>query len=178
MSKYYKIIICFLLALVAFLIQFSVLNSLSGFWGRLNLILFLTIWLFIFRNFKISFYFAISAGIIMDIFSFYPFGLYSISFLVTIFMANFIWQNLLTNRSVYSFVALSLFITLFYNLFSYLLILPFEDNFFGVFWFNGIFWLNLLKEMIWMVFGVIISFYFVNPKKGRSDGLSFEKHPF
>ena len=178
MSKYLKILACFILALIIFLFQYSFLNSLPGFLGRLNLILFLSIWFFIFRNFRISFYFSISAGIIMDIFSFYPFGLYSFSFLTTIFLANFIWQNFFTNRSIYSFLALSFSMTLFFNLFSYLIILPFENNLSGIFWFNGIFWLNLLKEIIWMLIGIIISFYFLNPKKGHSEGLSFEKHPF
>ncbi len=178
MSKYLKILVCFVLALIVFLFQFSFLNSLPGFLGRLNLILFLTIWFFIFSDLKISFYFSISVGLIMDIFSFYPFGIYSISFLITFFSANFIWQNLFTNRSIYSFLALSLFITLFFNLFAYLIILPFENNLSGIFWFNGTFWLNLLKEIIWMFIGIIFSFYFINPKKDHSESLSFEKNPF
>ncbi|HPT08126.1 MAG TPA: hypothetical protein PLE28_00280 [bacterium] len=178
MAKYFKIFGFILLALILFLIQFSGINSWSGFWARCDLILFFIIWLFIFRDFKVSILFSFIIGIIMDIFSFYPFGLYTFSFLLTIVLANFFWQNLFTNRSIYSFLVVSLFITIFYNLFSYFLIYLVNKNSLGISWFGGNFWLNLLLEIVWMFFGVIISFYFLNPKKSYLNNLIFEKKHF
>lgn len=178
MVKYFKILGFIFLALLLFLIQFSLINSWSGFWARFDLILFFIIWLFIFRDFKTSILFSFIIGIIIDIFSFYPFGFYTFSFLLTLVVANFVWQNFFTNRSIYSFLAVSLFITIFYNLFLYFLIYLADKNSLGISWFGGSFWLNLLLQIIWMFLGVIISFYFLSPKKGHSNNLTFEKKPF
>ena len=178
MVKYFKILGFIFLALFLFLMQFSVINSWSGFWARFDLILFFITWLFIFRDFKTSILFSFIIGIIMDIFSFYPFGFYTFSFLLTVVVANFVWQNFFTNRSIYSFLAVSLFMTFFYNLFLYFLIYLVEKNSLGISWFGGTFWLNLLLQTIWMFLGVIFSFYFLGPKRGHANSLTFEKKPF
>lgn len=176
--KYFKIVLYFVLALGLVLFQFSVLNSWPGFWGRLNLILLAAIWLLIFYNLKTAGYFSLALGLIMDIFSFYPFGLYSLSLILVLLLANFIWQNLLTNRSIYSFLSLGFIMVFFYHLWLYTLIFIWEDNFFGLWWLNWTFWLNLLQEIAWIWLGIIISFYFFHPPKKYSHGLSFEKHSF
>lgn len=178
MPKYLKFIFLFILALLVFLLQISFFNSLPGFWGRINLPLLFVICLFIFYNFKNSLYFAIFLGLFLDLFSFYLFGAYTMSFLLTLFLADFVWNNFFTNRSIYSFLILGAFFSLFYNFILYLILFLSEKSIINIAWFNKYFWLNLGFETIWVTLMVLSFFYFSNRQKGRSGGLSFEKKLF
>lgn len=176
MNKYWIFVKLFFLALLVFIIQSSFFNSFLSIFNRIDLFLFLIIWLFIFFNFKTSLYFALFSGLISDIFSFYPFGIYTLVFLSTVILADFVWNNFFTNRSIYSFLSLSFFLVLFHNLFLYLLLFLSEKAVFGVYWFNKIFWLNMFLSLLWVFFGVVVSFYFLRQPKSRSSSLSFEKN--
>ncbi len=178
MNKYWKIFKLFFLSLIIVLIQLSFFNFLPGPWGRINIVLFFAIWFFIFNNFNKSLIFTLIIGFILDIFSFYPFGIYSISFLLTLILANFIWNNFFTNRSIYSFLSITAVFSIFFNLFLYFLMFLFEKNFFGLFWFGKFFWFNLLVELFWLIFGMILSFYFFNSQKKSRSSLSFDKSNF
>lgn len=178
MNKYWKFLKLFLLAVLVVLIQVSFFNSLPGLWGRINIALFLVIWFFIFNNFNKSLVFALMMGIVFDIFSFYPFGVYSISFLVTLTLANFIWSSFFTNRSIYSFLSITVVFSVFYNLFLYFLLFLFESNSIGLLWFNRFFWFNFLLELVWLNIGIILSFYFLNSQKKYQGSLSFDKRSF
>ena len=176
MPKYLKFILIFLLSLIFFLLQRVFVDSWSGFWGRINIPLLLVISIFIFNSFKSSFYFALFLGIILDLFSFYPFGLYSASLLLTLLLADFVWSNFFTNRSIYSFLVLGVFLTIFYNVFSYFIFFLFENNLSNLAWFNRFFWLNLLYELVWVFIIITALFYLLGRQKGRFSGLSFEKN--
>lgn len=177
MAKFFYFFKLFFFAGITFLLQFSFLNQFPGFLGKLNLFLLIIIYLFIFHNFKISLYFSLFCGLFLDIFSFYPFGAYSLLFLLTLILADFVWNNFFTNRSIYSYLTLSFFILLFFDLLLYSLIFLFENNTFSVIWFNKIFWFNLSMELCWIFLGIIFSFYFIIPKKATSGGsLYFDKN--
>lgn len=178
MNKYWKFFKLFSLSLIIILIQLSFLNSLPGFWGKINIVLFFVVWFFIFNNFDKSLLFVLITGFILDIFSFYPFGIYSISFLLTLILASFIWNNFFTNRSIYSFLSITAVFSIFYNLFLYFLLFLFEKSFLGLFWFNKFFWFNLLLELAWLSVGIILSFYFLNSQKRSHGALSFDKRDF
>lgn len=178
MPKYLKFVFLFFLAFLIFLLQYSFFNSLPGFWGKINLPLLAVICLFIFYNFKNSLYLAIFLGIFLDLFSFYFFGVYTLVFILTLFLADFVWTNFFTNRSIYSFLILGGFLSIFYNFTLYLSLFILEKNDINISWFNGHFWLNLLYEIIWVVLLIIIFFYLLNRQKGRTGGLSFEKNHF
>jgi len=175
MPRYSKFIFLFLLAFLIFLLQASFLNSLPGFWGRINLPLLSVICLFIFYNFKNSLYLSIFLGLFLDLFSFYFLGIYTVSFLLTLFLADFVWNNFFTNRSIYSFLILGGLLSVFYNFILYLFLLIFEKSSINVAWFGKYFWLNLSYEIVWVVLLILTFFYFLNRQKGRSGGLSFEK---
>jgi hypothetical protein len=175
MFKFWKFFKFFLLALVVFLIQKSFINSFPGIISNINLILFFIIWLFIFYDFKASLYFSLSVGLLLDLFSFSFFGIYSLSFVLTLILANFISNNLLTNRSIYSFLSLSFFSVLFYRLFSHSLIYFFETRFLNALWFNSLFFLNFFLEVFWIFLAIIVSFYFLQSRIGHIDSLSFDK---
>jgi cell shape-determining protein MreD len=175
MKNFWYFFKIFLLVIIVFIIQRSFLNSFSNVLNRIDLFLFLIIWLFIFFDFKSSFNFALISGLLLDVFSFYPFGIYTLVFLSTVLLADFVWNNFFTNRSIYSFLALSFILILFHSIFLYLLFFIAESNLFGLYWFNKVFWFNLFLSLIWIFFGVVISFYFLRQPKSRSSSLSFEK---
>ena len=175
MKNFWYFFKIFLLAIVVFIIQGSFLNSFNNILNRVDLFLFLTIWLFIFFDFKSSFNFALISGLLLDVFSFYPFGIYTMVFLLTALFADFVWNIFFTNRSIYSFLALSFILVLFHSLVLYLLFFLAESNLFGLYWFNKFFWSNLFLSLVCIFFGVVISFYFLRQPKSRSSSLSFEK---
>lgn len=178
MPKYLKFIFLFFFAFLIFLLQVSFLNSLPGIWGRINLPLLFVIILFIFYNFSSSVYAALFFAFFLDLSSFSVFGIYTLSFLITLFVADFVWANFFTNRSIYSFLILGILLLFFYNFLLYLFLLIFNKNISNVAWFGKYFWLNLLSEGFWVVLLILIFFYFLNRQKGRSGGLSFEKKAF
>ncbi len=178
MPKYLKFIFLFFFAFLIFLLQVSFLNSLPGIWGRINLPLLFVIILFIFYNFSSSVYAALFFAFFLDLSSFSVFGIYTLSFLITLFVADFVWANFFTNRSIYSFLILGILLLFFYNFLLYLFLLIFNKNISNAAWFGKYFWLNLLSEGFWVVLLILIFFYFLNRQKGRSGGLSFEKKAF
>jgi len=178
MIKYLKFIKIFLAALIVFFIQIAVISSWGPIFSKINLILFFLIFSFIFFDFQRSFYFALFSGVFLDIFSFYPFGIYSLVLILSLLLIDFVSSNLFTNKSIYSFLILSFLYLVFYNFIIYLLIFIFENNLFGIMWFNKVFFGSLLLEIFWIFMGIVISFYFFNKRKRLSDGLSFEKSRF
>lgn len=175
MNKYWKFFLLFLLVLLIFIFQFSFLNSLSGFFSKINLFLLISVCLFIFYDFRVSLSFALVSGFVLDIFSFYPFGIYFISFLIILVVADIIWNNFFTNRSIYSFLFLGFLMVFFYNFFLYFLMYIFSSYEIGILWFNKTFFFNLLLELIWVLSSILLLFYSLNPQKRRFSGLSFDK---
>ncbi len=175
MKSFWYFFKIFFLVVAVFIIQGSFLNSFNNILSGIDLFLFLIIWLFIFFDFKNSFNFALLSGLLLDVFSFYFFGIYTVVFLATVFLADFVWNNFFTNRSIYSFLALSFILVFFHNLFLYFLFFLAENNLFGIYWFNNVFWFNLFLSLAWVFLGIIISFYFVHKPRSRSSSLSFEK---
>ncbi len=167
MIKFINFFKFFVLALFIFLLQNGLINSMPGILSRINLFPFLIIFLFIFYNFQASLYFSVFLGFLLDIFSFYPFGVYLVSFLVVLSLANFFWDKFFTNKSVYSFLALSSFLLFFYNIVLYSIIYYFDSFYLDFFYFGKIFWINLFWEFFWLNLGVLISFYLMqtNNKK-------------
>ncbi|MGI6347804.1 MAG: hypothetical protein ACOXZ1_01260 [Patescibacteria group bacterium] len=178
MNQYKKIIYFFILSLLVVVLQFSFFNTLSFSLFRINLALFLVIWYFIFKDFNSSVLLALFLGLFLDLFSFSFFGAYIISFLLTLIIAKLAWNNLFTNRSVYSFSLMTVIFALFFNLFLYLFIFLGESSFFGLWWFNKFFWFNLLVEIFYLNLGIIISFYLIGSKQSFRGTLVFDKNKF
>ncbi len=175
MSEFWKILKLFVLALFVFLIQVSFINSFPGLISNINLILFVLISFFIFYDFKTSLYFSLLIGLLLDVFSFSFFGIYTLSLTATLILADFISTNLLTNRSIYSFLSLSFFSVLFYRLLSHSLAYFFEFKILDGLWFNSLFYFNLILEISWILLGIIVSFYFLQSRIGHIDSISFDK---
>lgn len=169
MSVFLKYLKLLILSFIFFILQISVANSLDGLFSGLNFVLLFLVYVFIFYDLKTALIVGFISGFFLDVFSFYFFGLYSLSIIITIFIANFFLLNFFTNRSIYSLLALALFFCFFYYLISSFLIYINCWGQDGCFWLNSIFLLNFLKELIFISLAVLFSFYFlgINAEKGK-----------
>lgn len=90
-------------------IQLSFISSLPGYFNGLNLIIVALVFLLVLEGLNPSFYYIMVAGLIYDFFSFQLFGTHLLSFLLSLILINFLLINFFTDRSLYSFLALTFF---------------------------------------------------------------------
>jgi len=158
---YSKIIINIFLIISLYIVQVSFISGLPTFFRHLNLVIVVLIFILGLTNFKLALWWSMGIGILFDIYSFAPFGIYLISLLATVLLANFLLSNFFTNRSLYSFLALTFFAYLGYEFFIYFF------NYFTHFFTHQDFvlnlgknlWLNELSQLIVNLFVVLIVFY-------------------
>ncbi len=121
-----KIIVNIILIVILAIIQISFISGLPGIAGDVNLVLVALIFILGFSNFGLASLWAAATGFLLEIFSFLPFGAYLFSLSATIIIANFLLKYFFTNRSVYSFLALSGFASAVYGLAVYFFISVFS----------------------------------------------------
>lgn len=159
-SRIFKIFLILSIALLAVFLQFSFISPLPVFFRAINLPLaFLLIILIFFSSLEaliVSFFF----GFIFDSWYFSPFGTYLLSFLVIILFAQIVLNNWLTNRSLYSFLVLTIISSFFYNIvwssFNFIFSLGGEGGRFFLFSWNFI--KNLFFSAFWLVLICGLSF--------------------
>ncbi len=142
----------------------SFISSLPSLFSNLNFILVIIIFILVLINFKVAFYWSIGLGFFLDIYSFFPFGFYLFCLLVTLLFTNFLLNNFFTNRSMYSFLALTFFSTIFYvfsfnSMKFFLQVFAHQANFFV---FTKEFWIKSAFQILLNLVLVIILFYLVN----------------
>jgi rod shape-determining protein MreD len=158
--------IIFNIILIIFLtaLQLAFINNLPGALSGLNLILIFLLFILILGNLEIALWWAVGAGIILDIFSFSIFGFFLITFCLMIFAANFLLVNFFTNRSLYSFCILATIVIFFYefilNFIRYLTSFLGGSSFALIL--NFAFWKTKASELILNLLLVFILFYLVN----------------
>lgn len=121
---YFKIFLNAILVLSLVAFQVSFVSSLPSYFSNINILLLILVYVLIISDMETAFIYALSFGILMDMFSFMPFGVYSLSFILLSIVTNFLLINFFTNRSIYAFLALTasasilnfLFIVIFNNL--------------------------------------------------------------
>ncbi len=130
---YLKILINFILIVFLVSLQGAFIPALPSYFSNINILLVFLVFTLIVNGIDRALFYAFFAGIIMDIFSFMPFGTYSFSFIFSILAANFLQINFFTNRSLYSFLALTASATilsfLFSVIFNLLVSLFFTENY-------------------------------------------------
>jgi len=105
----------FLIILLLNIIQISFIN-LTDSVARLNiLILFLVFLVFYFEEIPLLWW-SLITGAVGELFSPYPFGMITVIIIVTAIALMFLFNNFLTNRSLYTFLLLSIAGTVIYNL--------------------------------------------------------------
>jgi hypothetical protein len=176
MKKYFALFLYVMLIIAAVVLQQAGLNSLPYWFSRLNLCLLLVIIFLFFLDFKKVLILSLGLGLLLDIFSFQFFGAYTVTFLATVFLADVLLTNWFTNRSTYSFLALTFFTTLFYNFFLYFLL--YLSNFLtdkAFFLFSGTFWLGLGLELLWNLGAVFLLFWTMSLTSHRLKPIFLEK---
>lgn len=114
---YSRIFINFLLLIGLVIIQISFINGLPTVFKNINLIIIVLVFILGLVGFNSAFWWAVGAGLFLDIFSFLPFGINLLCLLATLLLINFLLTNFFTNRSLYSFLVLNFFYTLIFRFF-------------------------------------------------------------
>jgi len=112
------------------LLQISFFTILPWPFNYFNLILSVVFFITIILNYGMGLWFAVSAGLILDLFSFLNFGTLTISLLLTVIAVNFLFDNFFTNKSLYSLIILGFLGNLVYIII--LLVFNFAYFIFGI----------------------------------------------
>jgi len=103
---YLKIIGFIFVVLIVSFLQVSFVASLPLYFNGLNLMLVYLLFSLLIYEFEITVYLAAGLGLVMDIYSFSFIGSYIACLIIGVAMINFLQKNFLTNRSLYSLLAL------------------------------------------------------------------------
>lgn len=163
MKKYLKIFWLLVAVLAVAFLQLGLIDSLPAWYDEFNLVIFSLIIGLFFFEFRLVLVLSLILGFLLDVFSFQTFGLNIISLLFSVILADFLLVNWFTNRSIYSFLALSFFVALFYNFFYYLSL--YFLNFFEerrLFILLKDFWLALFFELLFNFLAVFLFFFILN----------------
>lgn len=164
MFKYLRILfsIILMVALVSF--QRSFVDPLPSWFGQFNSFIPVLIFTLVLAGAGSAVWWALGLGAVMDIYSFLPFGLFIVTALLTVLFANFLYRSFFTNRSLYSFGALVLFSTFFYETMlramNYFMLI-FNENV-QLFILQKSFWSALGQEIIINLGATFIIFYIFN----------------
>ena len=117
---YGRLIVNILSIILLTMVQVGLINALPGWLSGLNIIILVIIFISVLSDFVYAWWWAIGAGVILDTFSFMPFGIYLISLALTALVINYLWKSFFTNRSIYSFMSLTIFAFVTYKLILYI----------------------------------------------------------
>ncbi|MDO8593176.1 MAG: hypothetical protein Q7R92_05480 [bacterium] len=136
-------------------IQIFFISSLPGWLANLNLVLVVLIIILGFLKFDYAIWWSVGAGMILEIFSFLPFGTFLFSLSLTILAANILLNYFFTNRSLYSFLALVALATVIYKLIIRLITFIFAES-------AGNAWQSTLKQIGLNLLFTFFIFYLVH----------------
>lgn len=97
--------------------QISFISGLPFQMSNLNLILVILVLMLGFGDLYFVMWWSFGLGLVLDVFSFLPFGTHLIALPIAVYIAYFLLNNFFTNRSLYTFLALGAISTLVYELF-------------------------------------------------------------
>ena len=160
---YIKIILNILLIMALAVVQLSFVSGLPGWLKFLNLILIALVFVLAVADLKLALWWGLGAGLLLDIFSFQPFGIYMVCLGLTLLAANFLSKNFFTDRSLYSFFALIFFSSFIFEFFFIFLNYLAQPSGGGeVAFLNYNFWSSFLKQTIVNLAAVAVIFYALN----------------
>lgn len=147
---YLRIIANIFLVFLLAIFQVSFISALPAWFSNINLIIILLVFVLSIKGFSHAFWWLIGAGMILEIYSFLPFGVFLFSLMFTVLLVNFLLVNFFTNRSLYSYLALSISAIFVYEFILYLL------NYFLYYFSDNDFILNINKSFFLEKFGVLV----------------------
>lgn len=177
-SRIFKIVLILLIALLAVFLQFSFISTLPSFFRAINLPLAMLLILLIFFGSYEALISAFFFGLVLDSWHFSPFGTYLLSFLAIILLAQIILNNWLTNRSLYSFLVLTILTSFAYNIiwssFNFILSLGGDEE--GFFLFSWDFIKNSAFSAVWLVLICGITFIVLSQVSHRLKPVFLKKY--
>ncbi|MDD5031998.1 MAG: rod shape-determining protein MreD [Patescibacteria group bacterium] len=160
---YLKIFLYLILIYILAVAQISFIATLPFGMSNFNLMLVCLIFILMLSGFRLSLWWALGAGFLLDTYSFSPFGIYLISLFLMVLLANFLLANFFTDRSLYSFLALTFFSTIFYSFLFYLLAYIFSFPEIKISVLGGKdFWLALGFQLFFNLLFVSLLFYIIS----------------
>lgn len=156
-----KIITNIILIIGLGIVQIALVSDLPGLASNLNLVLVFLIFILGFSNFNFAASWAVGVGFLLEVFSFLPFGVYLFSLSLTIIIANWLLNYFFTNRSLYSFLALTGIATIVYKLIMYFLILIFIKISSSALITAGNFWFSMLEQIGLNLIFTFIIYYII-----------------
>lgn len=175
--RYIKWAIYTLIFSLVAIIHSAFISALPPFFSAINLSLIALFFILLFADLDTALIISILLGFWLDILSFSWFGLNAISLFVALYITNIILTNWLTNRSLYSFLALSSIGTIIYNLLLHILIFLWQGSQESsrFFFFTSSFWTSLYWQMAWSVIFMILFFNFASSLSKRLKPFFLEK---
>ncbi len=150
-----------MLALLLIIIQISFISALPSWFSNINIVLVTLIIILVFGNFRTALLWAVIVGALWDMFLFSLFGLNIFALLISISLANFLLENFLTNRSLYTFLALTMFTSLLYELSIFLVTFLFSGYFISL-KLPSNFWINELSKIAVNMILAFALFYIIS----------------
>jgi hypothetical protein len=120
-NLYFKIILLAIAIILLGAIQLSLIKALPYPANALNLVIISVVFILLLADWHSALWWSFGLGLMLDFYSFAPFGLNLLSLAGTLFVTNFLLTNFLTNRSLYSFVILNAVAYLVYEIIIYAL---------------------------------------------------------
>lgn len=158
----YKNFLYFFAVIFLLIFQISFLDNFNLFLFDFNLVLVVLVLIVAIRDFKYALIFLLLAGIVMDIYSSLPFGIFIATLFLTAIILELLFLNFFTNRSFYSLVFMGLIAVISYHLFflsisGFLYLINLSDFFVG----RGD-WFNFIWELAMTTIVLSICFWFIN----------------
>lgn len=158
---YKKIIINLLLIFALGICQISFIYGLPTWFKNINLIIIFIVFILSYNGYQLAFWWTVGAGLVLDMYSFAPWGTNFFSLMVTLMIINFLLVNFFTNRSLYSFAILTMSASISYRgifiLLYYFINKIVEDKF--RLQLNPDFFVNEISGLFLNLLSVIIIFY-------------------
>lgn len=158
---YFEWIFYFLLFSGIAIIQSAFISSLPSAYAAINLPLIILLFCLLFFDRNTSLIIAIFMGFWLDILGFNVFGLNILIFMATVFILDFILRNWLTNRSLYSFLVLSIISVVVCDFLLYFLTSIWQSDH-SFFLFQSYFWKQLTWQIFWSLIFMLLFFNLAN----------------
>jgi len=161
---YFEWLIYFIAFSLVAIIQAAFIFALPAPYVAINLPLIALLFSLLFFKRNTTLILALLMGFWLDILGFNFFGLNILVFLVIVFLADLVLNNWLTNRSLYSFLVLSVLSTFVYDLLLYGIVTIWQSGQpeTSLFLFQAYFWKQLLWQIFWSAGFMLLFFNLAN----------------
>ncbi|MFH0891486.1 MAG: rod shape-determining protein MreD [Candidatus Falkowbacteria bacterium] len=158
---YGKITLNAILIILLSVSQVSFVSGLPGWFVNINLPIITLVFMLALSGFRLSIFWAFGMGLLLDIYSFLPFGVYMAVFLSIAILINFFLIHFFTNRSLYSFLALAAMALLLHEILVYSLsyAVYFVNRRDLAVYFDGMFWSDQAGVFLVNLSAVFMLFY-------------------